>query len=930
MNASRLALVLIMMLVSVAAAEQAPTTRQTGFSREAYRIVDRNDEVIAVLENGMTVIARRVQSPVLAVRAYVRTGGVYEGKWLGGGLSHLLEHLVAGGTNQRRSEEENRNLLQRIGNNSNAYTTYDHTCYYVNTTSDHLDEAVDLVAGWVLGAKITPEEYAREYEVVQRELEMNKGEPDSIFWHLMQANRYRVSPARVPVIGYQQVIQGLTRDDVYNYYRLAYQANNLVFAVAGDVAPERMLAAIKANVAEAPPGREFAREIAGEPPVLAPRHASASFPKLGQAKLDLSFPSVKLDHPDLYALDLLATIMGSGDSSILVEELRDRRQLVSSVECSDFTPAYIEGSFSVTMELDPGKIDQATRAVLEVVERVKTQPIDASRIARAKTQMRADRVKELQTSEAVVSALATDLLSSGDPHFGQRYVDRIQKVTAEELRWVAERYLDPARLLTTSLLPAESVSVAAPPATQNASAETFSQVNRIQLKNGAVLLHKQITTSPVVEVRMFALGGLTAEDEKTNGLGNLTMTMLPRGTRSRSAQQIAEFFDQIGANIVTGCGNNSWFWHLTCLKEDIDKAFEVYADVVNDPAFPETELPAVKQRIIADIEEQDADWHAQAMRFFRKSYFGPQDSPYQFNPTGQVDAVSQATAAQLGHWYDRVLKGPRVIAIFGDVGQSQAMALANQYLAGGRVEAGPIPQGAEPDGPGAGHGMPAITVERVEIQKTAQPLAGVVIGFNSQSLVGSAAVPGLLVIDTMTSGYGYPTGYLFDVLRGRGLVYVVHAAEMPGVRSEFPGTFLVYAGCDPSQVNQVVDLILENIARCQGSEKDMQDDWFARSKKLIITGQALDNETAGQQAETAALDELYGLGYDYRDRLSDRINAVTIDRVRQVARARLNGCVVTISTPAPEVVKVTRGQREYRSFPPVTLTPQGVQHDTVK
>ncbi|HMB95729.1 MAG TPA: pitrilysin family protein, partial [Tepidisphaeraceae bacterium] len=198
---------------------QEPATKPVDNSIESYRLVNEPDEIISVLNNGLTVIVKRVQSPVVAVRAYAQTGGVYEGKWLGGGLSHLLEHLVAGGTNQRRTEEQNRNLLQKIGNNSNAYTTYDHTCFYVNTTTEHLDEAVDLVAGWMLGAKITPAEYAREYQVVQRELEMDKGDPDWIMWDLTQRVRYRVSPARVPVIGYQEVIQGLSRDDVYGYYQ---------------------------------------------------------------------------------------------------------------------------------------------------------------------------------------------------------------------------------------------------------------------------------------------------------------------------------------------------------------------------------------------------------------------------------------------------------------------------------------------------------------------------------------------------------------------------------------------------------------------------------------------------------------------------------------------------------------------------------------
>ena len=91
---------------------------------------------------------------------------------------------------------------------------------FINTTTPHFAQAVDLVTGWILGAKITEPEYRREYQVVQRELEMGKGQPERQFSYMSSMNRYQVNPARVPVIGYQEVIQGLSRDDVYNYYKL--------------------------------------------------------------------------------------------------------------------------------------------------------------------------------------------------------------------------------------------------------------------------------------------------------------------------------------------------------------------------------------------------------------------------------------------------------------------------------------------------------------------------------------------------------------------------------------------------------------------------------------------------------------------------------------------------------------------------------------
>ena len=294
----------------------------SSYGAEKHRLVNQRDEIVSVLENGLTVIAKRVSSPAVTVRAYVFTGGVYEGKWLGGGLSHLLEHLVAGGTTERRTEAQNRDLLQQLGNDSNAYTTTDHTAYFVNTTTDRMADAVDLVAGWMLGAKITPDEYRREYEVVQRELEMGKGEPDRVFEYLFDMTRYRVSPARVPVIGYQAVIQSLTRDEAYAYYKLAFQPNNMVFSVAGDVDPEKALAAVQKWAGTKPPGRVFSHNIEQEPPVTSPRTSVATFPKLGPAKLRLGYPTVSLHHPDLYALDLLAQVLGGSDSSVLVQEIR--------------------------------------------------------------------------------------------------------------------------------------------------------------------------------------------------------------------------------------------------------------------------------------------------------------------------------------------------------------------------------------------------------------------------------------------------------------------------------------------------------------------------------------------------------------------------------------------------------------------------------
>ncbi len=855
-----------------------------------------------MLDNGATVIAKHVDSPVVAMRAYTYTGGVYEGRWLGGGLSHLLEHLVAGGSDARRTEEQNRDLLQKIGNDSNAYTTDDHTAFFINTTTPHMEEAVDLVTGWMLGASISPDEYHREHQVVQRELEMDAGDPAWVFQDMVQFNRYRVSPARVPTIGFEPVIQGLSRDDVYSYYKMAYQPNNLVFSVAGNYTPEQLLKVVKKYVGDVPPGREFSRNIAAEPPVVAPRTSVATFPKLGQAKLELAFPSVRLTDPDLYTLDLLAQIVGGGESSILVESIRDKQQLVRDISASDATPSYVEGSFQIDMDLDADKVPATTKAVLDEIDKLATQPIDAARIASAKTQLRTQHIKSMQTAEEVASDLATSYMFTGDIHFNDRYVEKISQISADQLQAAARKYFDHQKLITTCLLPREYVGAAglpkaedllraAAPTTKPTTAPAENPVTRVELENGTVLIHKRITTTPLVTINLYSLGGVSAEDAKTNGIGNLTMEMLQRGTTHRSAQQIAEFFDSIGGDLNTTCGNNSWSWTATCMKDDFAKTFEVYADVVNNPAFDVSELKRMQDRVDAEIDSEDADWEQQSLRFFKQQYYGPLNEPYQFLAHGSKKNVGSFAAEDLRKWYaSKVLNSRRVLAIYGDVDLAQAQTLAATYFGGGPKAPAATPMQYVPEAKTSDAVKPFINVQRVEVNETDQPLAGVIIGFNSKSIIGDPANFPITVGDTMCSGYGYPTGYLFDTLRGQGLVYVVDAQNSPGRSPQMPGTFLVLAGCDPEKVNDVIDLILLNIGRLQGSDKDLVVDWFHRSKQLITTSDAMSDETPDAQATQAATDELFGLGYDYHAKFADQINAVTLAAGagdRSAAAARL-------------------------------------------
>jgi zinc protease len=203
----------------------------------------------------------------------------------------------------------------------------------------------------------------------------------------------------------------------------------------------------------------------------------------------------------------------------------------------------------------------------------------------------------------------------------------------------------------------------------------------------------------------------------------------------------------------------------------------------------------------------------------------------------------------------------------------------------------------------------------------------VMIGFEADSRMGEPDESALIVSQCLTGGYGYPTGYIFETLRGQGWSYEAASENVPGRSDQYKGTFLVYAVCDPKNVNKVTNSIIQNMARLQGTEADIQTDWFSRSKEMITTAQALETEKPADQASVAATDELFGLGYGYHAGFADRINAVALPKVQELARRRLSKCVVTICTPTPQNVQIHTGPYSFDSFPPIDLTPRGVRHD---
>ncbi|MCK4728238.1 MAG: insulinase family protein, partial [Desulfobacterales bacterium] len=183
-------------------------------------IPSKPDDLFVVLKNGLTVLIRESHgSKVVSSRVLVKTGSIYEGERTGGGLSHYLEHVVSGGTTSKIAEAQIKECLQAIGGASNAYTGYEHTGYFINTTREHHKEALSLLLTYVTDCQFDETEYQREKGVILQEFQMGENNPSRRLWYLFMKTAYRKHPVRYPVIGEKGIFLKMDKEDLVAHYR---------------------------------------------------------------------------------------------------------------------------------------------------------------------------------------------------------------------------------------------------------------------------------------------------------------------------------------------------------------------------------------------------------------------------------------------------------------------------------------------------------------------------------------------------------------------------------------------------------------------------------------------------------------------------------------------------------------------------------------
>ena len=639
----------------------APSTRSLAIDAEASTELtvyeSSEDRIVAALPNRMVVVAQRLPvAPVVSAQIWVETGSIYEQEHVGAGLSHFLEHLLSGGTTTTRTESESNAILARIGGQVNAATSLDTVRYYLNAPAEHAETAVDLLSDWVRNNKITPEEFEREKQVIRSEFAMGRGDPGRVFWKLTQQARYAelpTHPARHPTIGYLEEFETITREEIVDFYKRMYVPNNMVFVVAGDIEPQAMLQAVAERWHDAKPGDlpDVSLPVASDPGSRKADTEKRTFSAradIEQPRVRLAFPGTRLAGEHDYALDLLANILGQGESSRLVSDLRDERGLVTSISAFNLSFNWGEGFFGIDFQPAEFRVDIATpvqsvhwqrrveiirQTVLEQLDRLRNEPVTDAELERAKRKTLSRIVQSGQSAYDLAARVARDTIGMHDPDYLLEYEKAIRSLTAEDLQTAAKSILDEDELIRVKLLPLQEGEAPTPlerPEVEDVPGVTERDVEldnealltdlretvddeagrepivvdeptMFTLDNGLRLIVQRSTVVPAASIRVFWKGGLLSDAPGREGVANAAAEMLTRGTENYTAGELASRIDSLGATLTAAAGNNTTYVSATALTADVPTMVDLVAEVMLRPTFPESEWQRMQPRLLAAI-----------------------------------------------------------------------------------------------------------------------------------------------------------------------------------------------------------------------------------------------------------------------------------------------------------------------------------------
>lgn len=823
------------------------------------------------------------------------------------GFAHLFEHIMFKATRNMPPETIDR-LTEDVGGFNNASTGDDFTNYYEVVPANHL-ERVLWAEGERMGSLVIDKEiFQSERDVVKEEFRQRiLASPYGklLGLYLAQTN-FTVHPYGRPGIGSIKDLDAATIEDVRAFHATYYRPDNAILVVSGNFDQgelDKWIDRYFGSIAR--PRRGIPRVKAMEPARTAPREYTVYEPNTPLPAISVSYPSPAALSPDQAALSVLDAILSKGESSRLYQSMVYTQQVATEVFTS-YEPTRDAGAYSLIAILSEGKsADVGLKSLMSEIARLRDGAVTNAELDEAKNELVSETLRERETAFGRAMELANSLMRYRNGKYADKLLNQIQAVTAADVQRVARVVLDDSKRVTIRYL-SDEAKPAGKTGDTIASAKTIKaqkldvpqneiadfvlapESERKQpptpsapvvaklptpsertLTNGLRIIVAPKQGLPLISAELRVLSGSSSDPAGRGGLASLVADLLTKGTKTRSATEIARQIESLGATLSASAGADSSGVSLETRADRVGDAFTILADVVRNPVFEATEVERQRQQTLDGLQVNLRQPSIVARYALTRLLFGTGPYGSVASPRSVAAIKPEETSAfHAAFWRpDNTL-----IVISGDVTPEEGFKLAERFFGDWEKPNAPLP-----DEPDVAYFADAKRDIVIDLPKSGQAA----VGFGMRGLARSDAdyFPALVINSVL--GGGYSARLNQEIRIKRGLSYGAGSSLSQQLA---PGPILALTQTRNDAAVQVVELMKQELYKL--GQTEVAEAELAARKANLIGSFGRNIETASGLSVQLAQLATFGLPLEKLQSYVTDVQSVTAHRARNVA-ARL-------------------------------------------
>ena len=825
--------------------------------------VQASDFTVQKLSNGQTLIVQEVRNnPIVTIDTWVKTGSINESD-SNSGVSHFLEHLFFKGTKKHPAGEFDR-ILESKGAIINAATSKDFTHYYITLPSEYFDTALELHADMLTDPQLPRKELEMERKVVLEEISKDKNSPAKLAYENLNKLMYTSHPYKREVIGSSDVISNISREEILDYFNKFYSPSNMITLVVGDVNTNDVIKKVSSTFeseAGKPMKKSFRREHQ-----LTSQKRNTEYADTQTGYLIAGFRGVPILDKDTYALDVLSEILGGGNSSRLYRDIKEHRGLAYGSSASNASMKD-DGLFLVRANFVPANCQKLEKAIFDEVEYIQKYGVTDEELVTAKKMIEQDTYYSRESVSNIASELGYVTALTGGTNFYTDYLQNIKKVSAQDVRKAAQKYLGINRSAVSIVLP-KSTEKLKEPIIKAHTAQKLSEsagMTKYRIDNKATLVINKHNNNDIIAMTIIAKGGEFLE--KKTGEGTLMAGTMLKGTQKYSYQELARLMEENGIKISPSCDEDYFVINIQTTVARVDLTLEILDEIVNNALFDDYELEKKCTELLNKIKQKRDIPMNIALENYKTLIF--ENSVYSHSNKILEKSLPLVERKDVVSYYDRIFDSKNiVISVNGNIDENKIINAFGSIFKDKKY----------PEFNYANYKVTKLTAPK-KITKNIKDLqtAWLFYGWQTAGVNNKKDFVTLKVLNTML-GSGMSSRLFRNLREQDGLAYQLGSSYSPHILG---GSFLTYIGTNPQSLaysKSKIDREIEKLKMEFVSDNELSD-----AKARLKGGFVVALETNSEKASTVGLFETMGLGYDFLPVYTKMIDEVTASDIINVA-----------------------------------------------